>query len=198
MDIHDDTRQDVTALLRQMSAGSSEALDAMIPLVYRELRSIARRHLRREDPGHTLNTTALVHEAYLRLVDVRRVEWQDRLHFFAMASRMMRRILINYALRHKRTKRGGGRVPVSLEQVHLPIHAHLDELLALDEALTRLAAVDERRCRVVECRFFAGLDIEETAEALDVSPGTVKRDWRLARIWLNRQLSAEPVPEDQP
>lgn len=198
MDIHDDTRPDVTALLRQMSSGSGEALDAIIPLVYRELRSIARRHLRREDAGHTLNTTALVHEAYLRLVDVRQVEWRDRLHFFAMASRMMRRVLINYARQRKRTKRGGGGVLIPLQEAHLPIHEHLDELLALDEALTRLEAVDERRCRVVECRFFAGLDIEETAEALDVSPGTVKRDWRLARMWLNRQLSAEPVPEDRP
>lgn len=198
MDIHDDARPDVTALLRQMSDGSGEALDAIIPLVYRELRSIAQRHLRREDPGHTLNTTALVHEAYLRLVDLRRVEWQDRVHFFAMASRMMRRVLINYARRRKRTKRGGGRIPVSLQEVSLPIHEHLDDLLALDQALTRLEAVDERRCRVVECRFFAGLDIEETAEALGVSPGTVKRDWRLARLWLNRQLSPEPAPEDRP
>ena len=194
MDTRDQADPDVTALLRQMSSGNGEGLDAIIPLVYRELRSIAHLHLRREDPGHTLNTTALVHEAYLRLVDVRRVEWRDRMHFFAMASRMMRRILINYARRRKQAKRGGGAVPLSLEEHDLPIEQHRDALLALDEALTRLEAVNERRCRVVECRFFAGLDIEETAEALGVSPGTVKRDWRLARVWLNHELSAESGP----
>lgn len=201
MGASDYSEPDVTALLQQMAAGSGQALDAIIPLVYRELRHIAHRHLRQENPGHTLNTTALVHEAYLQLVDVRRIEWRDRTHFFAMASRMMRRILINYARRRKRVKRGGGRTPLSLEDRDFPIDANLDELLALDEALTRLEAVDERRCRVVECRFFAGLDINETAEALDVSPGTVKRDWRLARLFLNRQLSAAslgPGAEDEP
>jgi len=196
MDASDHSEPDVTALLQQMSAGSGKALDAIIPLVYRELRHIAHRHLRHENPGHTLNTTALVHEAYLQLVDVRRIEWRDRTHFFAMASRMMRRILINFARRRKRAKRGGGRVPLSLQDRDLPIDGNLDELLALDEALTRLEAVDERRCRVVECRFFAGLDINETAEALDVSPGTVKRDWRLARLFLNRQLSTAPHGPD--
>lgn len=193
MDSRDLAEPDVTALLRQVSAGSSDALDAVIPIVYRELRSIAHRHLRREDPGHTLNTTALVHETYLRLVDVRRIEWRDRTHFFAMASRMMRRILMNYARRRKRVKRGGGRARLSLTELDLPIDENLDALLALDEALRRLEAANERRCRVVECRFFAGLDIEETAEALGVSPGTVKRDWRLARLWLNRELAAAPA-----
>ena len=191
MHASDHSEPDVTALLQQLSAGSGQALDAIIPLVYRELRSIAHRHLRHENPGHTLNTTALVHEAYLRLVDVRRVEWRDRTHFFAMASRMMRRILINYARRRKRVKRGGGQVPLALEERDLPIDGNLDDLLALDEALTRLETVDERRCRVVECRFFAGLDVGEIANALDVSTGTVKRDWRLARLWLNRELSPE-------
>lgn len=199
MDTRHDIEPNVTMLLRRMSAGSGETLDAIIPLVYRELRSIAHRHLRREDPGHTLSTTALVHEAYLRLVDVRQVEWQGRAHFFAMASRIMRRVLINYARRRKRAKRGGGRVASSLEEGELPIdQTHLDDLLALDEALARLEAVNERRCRVVECRFFSGLGIEETAEALGVSPGTVKRDWRLARLWLNRQLTAPPRPEALP
>jgi len=195
MDTRAQTDPDVTALLRQLSAGSGEALGRVIPLVYKELRSSAHRHLRREDRGHTLNTTALVHEAYLRLVDLDRIEWRDRSHFFAMASRMMRRILINYARDRKRGKRGGGRAPITLDDRDLPIDENLDELLALDEALTRLEALDERRCRVVECRFFAGLDIAETAEALGVSTGTVKRDWRLARLWLNRQLSAEAGPE---
>ena len=198
MDTRDHAEPDVTALLRQVSAGSSEALDAIIPLVYRELRSIAHRHLRREDPGHTLNTTALVHEAYLRLVDLRRIEWRDRTHFFAMASRMMRRILMNYARRRKRVKRGGGRARLSLTELDLAIDENLDDLLALDEALRGLEAANERRCRVVECRFFAGLDIGEIAEALGVSPGTVRRDWRLARLWLNRQLAAGPAIEDRP
>ena len=190
MDSRDHAQPDVTALLRQVSVGNRQAMDTIIPLVYRELRSIAHHHLRREDPGHTLNTTALVHETYLRLVDLRRIEWQHRTHFFAMASRMMRRILVNYARRRKRVKRGGGRARLTLSELDLPIDENLDALLALDEALRRLEAANERRCRVVECRFFAGLSIEETAEALGVSPGTVKRDWRLARLWLNRQLAA--------
>jgi RNA polymerase sigma-70 factor (ECF subfamily) len=181
MDTRDHADPDLTGLLRQLSAGNSEALDAIIPLVYRELRSIAHRHLRREDPGHTLNTTAL---------DLRRIEWRDRTHFFAMASRMMRRILVNYARRRKRVKRGGGRARVPLTELDLPIDENLDALLALDEALRRLESANERRCRVVEYRFFAGLSIEETAEVLGVAPGTVKRDWRLARLWLNRQLAA--------
>lgn len=189
MDSRDHAQPDVTALLRQVSVGNRQAMDTIIPLVYRELRSIAHHHLRREDPGHTLNTTALVHETYLRLVDLRRIEWQHRTHFFAMASRMMRRILVNYARRRKRVKRGGGRARLALSELDLPIDENLDALLALDEALRRLEAANERRCRVVECRFFAGLSIEETAEALGVSPGTVKRDWRLARLWLNRQLA---------
>jgi RNA polymerase sigma factor (TIGR02999 family) len=193
MHTRDHAEPDVTALLRQVTAGNSEALDTIISLVYRELRSIAHRHLRREDPGHTLNTTALVHETYLRLVDLRRIEWRDRTHFFAMASRMMRRILVNYARGRKRVKRGGGRVRLSLTETDLPIDEDLDALLALDEALKRLEAANERRCRVVEYRFFAGLSIEDTAEALGVSPGTVKRDWRLARLWLNRQLAPEPA-----
>lgn len=193
MDTYDQGGPDLSTLLREASAGQSEALHAIIPLVYRELRSIAHSHLRRENEGHTLQTTALVHEAYLRLVDVRHIEWRDRAHFFAMASRMMRRVLINYARDRKRIKRGGGRAPLALDERDLPVDDNVDDLLALDEALTRLQRMNERRCRVVECRFFAGLGIEETAEALDVSPGTVKRDWRLARLWLNRELAAVPA-----
>lgn len=168
-------------------------MDALVPLIYEELRDLARRHLVREDTGHTLNTTALVHEAYVRLVDVERVQWQDRTHFFAVASRVMRRVLIEYARARKRDKRGGGQVPLPLEERDLPVEANLDELLALDEALTRLEARKERHCRVVEHRFFAGLTVEETAQALGVSVATVKLDWRLARAWLNRELAADPA-----
>lgn len=171
-----------------MSQGDREALDALVPLVYGELRRLAHQHLRREDYGHTLNTTALVHEAYLRLVDVNRVQWRDRAHFCAMASRMMRRILINYAKMRKRDKRGGQRAQVPLEDKHLVQSQDLDDLLALDQALTRLEESSERLCRVVECRFFGGLTLDETAEALGVSVGTVKHDWRLARVWLNREM----------
>ncbi|MDT8436341.1 MAG: sigma-70 family RNA polymerase sigma factor [Gemmatimonadota bacterium] len=181
---------DVTLLLREMSRGNRDAMDDLVPLLYKELRSIAHRHLRGEDTGHTLCTTALVHEAYLRMVDVRRIEWRDRTHFLAMSSRMMRRILMNYARSRKREKRGGDRTRVQMGDCDAPFETDLENLLSLDEALSRLEAVNERRCRVVEFRFFAGLDITETAEALGVSEGTVKRDWRLARIWLNRELGA--------
>lgn len=186
-------RSDVTGLLVEMSAGKRSAMDALVPLIYEELRDLARRHLVREDTGHTLNTTALVHEAYVRLVDVERVQWQDRTHFFAVASRVMRRVLIEYARARKRDKRGGGQVPLPLEERDLPVEANLDELLALDEALTRLEARKERHCRVVEHRFFAGLTVEETAQALGVSVATVRLDWRLARAWLNRELAADPA-----
>lgn len=186
-------RSDVTGLLVEMSAGKRGGMDALVPLIYEELRDLARRHLVREDTGHTLNTTALVHEAYVRLVDVERVQWQDRTHFFAVASRVMRRVLIEYARARKRDKRGGGQVPLPLEERDLPVEANLDELLALDEALTRLEARKERHCRVVEHRFFAGLTVEETAQALGVSVATVKLDWRLARAWLNRELAADPA-----
>jgi RNA polymerase sigma factor (TIGR02999 family) len=164
---------EVTQILIQIEQGDAQASALLLPAVYNELRKLAAAKLAQEKPGQTLVPTALVHEAYLRLVDVRRVEWRDRTHFFAMASRMMRRILINYARWRKRAKRDGGRAPLALDERDRPIDENLDELLALDEALTRLEAANERRCRVVECRFFAGLDIEETAEALGVSPGTV-------------------------
>jgi len=188
----DEQEVDVTALLQELSAGAPGALDALIPLVYRDLRSAAHRHLRGESPGHTLDTTALVHEAYLRLVQLQRVHWADRAHFMALASRLMRRILIDYSRMRSRQKRHGGRTRVTLTGLAGVGGVEPDDLLALDEALSELEALDERRCRVVECRFFAGLSIEEVARALDVSPGTVKRDWRLAREWLNQRLAAEP------
>lgn len=184
---------DIRVLLREMSAGSEEALDELIPLVYDELRAIAHHHVVRESSPEVLDSTALVHELYLRLVEICRVEWRDRSHFLAVASRLMRRILIDHARRRHRAKRGGDRIRITFIAGHAWIDPNLDELLALDEALTRLEAFDERRCRVVECRFFLGLTINETAATLRVSPGTVKRDWRLAREWLERELDdSEP------
>jgi RNA polymerase sigma factor (TIGR02999 family) len=160
-----------------------------MPVVYHELRRIAHAQLRGERAGHTLNTTALVHEAYLKLVGVDRVEWRDRAHFCAAAAGAMRRILIDYARARKRVKRGGE------DAVQVPLAEGLDvaverseDFLALDEALTRLQAQNERQSRVVECRCFAGLSVEETAAALDISPATVKRDWDFSRAWLNREL----------
>jgi RNA polymerase sigma factor (TIGR02999 family) len=190
---------EVTELLIELSRGRREALDRLVPLVYDELRRIAHQHLRGERAGHTLNTTALVHEAYLKLIDIQRVDWRSSTHFFATASRAMRRILIDYARTRRREKRGGDNA------VHVPLDEAADipmdqaeDLIALDEALTRLEALDERQCRVVECRFFTGLTIEETAEALGVSPATVKLDWAMSRAWLNRELRSregDPAPD---
>lgn len=183
-------RPDITELLRELSQGRSDALDRLMPIVYQELRRIAHAQLGRERHGHTLSTTGLVHEAYLRLVNVRQVQWRDRAHFFAMAARLMRRILIDYARARKRAKRGGDGVPVSLaEAVDIAAPAAVDDLLALDQALTRLEAQGERQCRVVECRYFAGLSLEETAAVLGTSVATVKRDWTFSRAWLNRELA---------
>lgn len=180
---------DTTQLLRELSRGRREALDGLMPLVYEELRRIAHAQLRRERPGHTLSTTAVVHEAYLRLIDIEQVEWQDRAHFFAMAARVMRRILIDYARAKKREKRGGGAVHVPLaEALDVPAR-QAEDLVALNEALERLEALSERHCRVVECRCFVGLSVEETAAVLGTSPATVKRDWAFSRAWLNRELT---------
>ncbi len=179
---------EVTRLLKKLTQGDTRAMDRLVPIIYGELREIAHRQLVKEKPGHTLSTTALVHEAYLKLSDLNRVEWQDRTHFFAVAARAMRRILIDYAVKRKAQKRGGERRKVSLDQVDLFDQERSDDLLALDEALRRLSELDERQGRVVECRFFAGMSIEDTAEALQVSPATVKRDWTVARAFLNREL----------
>jgi RNA polymerase sigma factor (TIGR02999 family) len=179
---------DINRLVREVSEGRRDALDRLVPIVYDELRRIAHGQLRRERAGHTLNTTALVHEAYLRLLNVQQVQWLDRAHFFATAARVMRRVLIDYARARQREKRGGGAVPVSLtDALDLPT-APPDDLLELDEALTRLEALGERQYRVVECRCFGGLSVEETAAVLGVSAATVKRDWTFARAWLNREL----------
>lgn len=178
----------VTRSLQALSQGHREALDGLMPVVYEELRRIAHRQLRSERAGHTLNTTGLVHEAYLRLVDIRQVDWRDKAHFFAMAARAMRRVLIDYARTRNREKRGGDDVRVSLSEAGLAAIEYSEDLLALDEALSRLERYDARQCRVIEYRCFAGLTIEETATVMETSAATVKRDLAFARAWLNREL----------
>lgn len=185
-----DSRHDITGLLLAWRAGDQSALHRLFPLVYAELRGIAHRQLRGERSGHTLGTTALVHEAYLRLVDQTRVQWADRAHFFGVAAGAMRRILIDQARRRGARKRGAAPRRMSLDEVPIPIEERAETLLALDEALTELTAVDERIGRVVECRFFGGLTEEETADALGVTARTVRRDWTKAKGWLKRHLEA--------
>jgi RNA polymerase sigma-70 factor (ECF subfamily) len=179
---------DITGVLRELSAGRPGALDRLIPQVYAALHRIAHDQLRREREGHTLSTTALVHEAYLKLVGLRDVTWQDRAHFFAVAARVMRRVLIDYARSKARDKRGGRAVRVPLADAADVAIASAEDLMDLDEALARLEAINERQVRVVECRCVAGLSVEETAAALGTSAATVKRDWAFARAWLNREL----------
>jgi RNA polymerase sigma factor (TIGR02999 family) len=181
----------VTNLLLAWRAGDEEALARLTPLVQQELQRIARRCLRGERPDYSLPPTALVHEAYLRLVDTQRVNWQNRSHFLAVAARLMRRVLVDAARSRRRAKRGGGAVQVSLSEQILTTEQSCD-LLRLDDALEALAALDPRRSKVVELRFFGGLDVKETAAALDVSPDTVMRDWKLARAWLRRELQRAP------
>ena len=192
-----DSPPNVTELLALAAAGDRTALDRAFPLVYRELQRLASRQLRREDVGHTLGTTALVHEAYLRLVDQTRGEWRDRAHFLALAATAMRRILVDHARRHHAAKRGAAARPVSLDAPDaldaLTVDARAELLVDLDEALARLATLDARQARVVECRFFGGLTEEETAEALGIGLRTAKRDWAKARSWLYQALHPESV-----
>jgi RNA polymerase sigma factor (TIGR02999 family) len=181
----------VTELLRAAGKGRRTALDELLPLVYSALRQAARRKLAGENRGHTLSTTDLVHEAYLKLVRLDRIEWQGRAHFLAVAAQSMRNILVDHAMRKKADKRGGRQNRVSLSEAVGATEAASDsDLVALDGALQRLAAIDARQCRVVECRVFAGMSVEETAEALGVSPASIKRDWTVARAWLNRELGS--------
>ena len=177
-----------TALLRAWGAGDAAALEQLIPLVHDELKRLARRFMGGERAGHTLQPTALVNEAYLRLVDLRQMRWQDRAHFLAMAARLMRRILVDAARSKGYRKRGGDARRVSFDEALIVTDAPGEDLVALDEALTHFAAVSPRRAEVVELRFFGGLSVGETAEALKVSPETVKRDWKLAKVWLLREL----------
>ncbi len=182
---------EITQLLRAWSAGDSQALEKLTPLVYGELHRTAERYMARERPGHTLQTTALVHEVYVRLVDVGKVDWQDRAHFLAVCARLMRRILTDFARARRTRKRGGDTPELSLDEKLYVTSEPAADLVALDDALNRLAGVDERKSEVVELRFFGGLTEEETAGVLKVSEETVKRDWRLAKLWLLREMKTE-------
>jgi RNA polymerase sigma factor (TIGR02999 family) len=180
---------DVTQALLDLSSGDRSALDRLLPVIYDHLHRLAERELRRERADHTLSPTALVHEAYLKLVQLDRISWQGRNHFFGACSQVMRRILISYARMKRAGKRGGGAAEmVTLENAMVAAVERPDDLIALDEALARLALLNERQARVIECRFFGGMDVEQTADALGISPATVKRDWVTARAWLNREL----------
>ncbi|MDX6712088.1 MAG: hypothetical protein QOH96_3104 [Blastocatellia bacterium] len=180
---------EITTLLVDWGKGDKNALDRLFPLVERELHRLAHSYMRREDPDHTLQTTALINETYLRLIDQNRVQWQNRAHFFGIAAQIMRRILSNYARDQKRAKRGGGAVQVSLSRAAVLSNEKTTELIALDEALKKLAIEDERKSQVVELKYFGGLSVEEIAEVLDVSAITVMRDWKYARAWLSREIS---------
>lgn len=180
--------QQVTELLLTWSQGDESALEKLMPVVYQELRRLAHRYMRGERAAHTLQTTALVNEAYLRLVDGKQVNWQDRAHFFAVSARLMRRILVDWARSRESQKRGGTPQQVTLDEALIVSGGRGEDLVALDEALRALAKVDPRKSETVELRFFGGLSVEETAEVLKVSPDTVLRDWRLAKLWLLRQL----------
>jgi len=179
---------DITGLLVDWNNGDMAALEKLLPLVERELHRLAHAYMRREDPNHTLQTTALIHETYMRLVDQRRVQWQNRAHFFGIAARIMRRILLNYARDQNRLKRGGKAIHVSLSEACILPSETDREIIALDDALTRLEALDERKAKVVELRFFGGLTVEEVAEVLKVSTVTVMRDWSFAKAWLSREM----------
>lgn len=180
---------EVTGLLQAWSAGDEEALQKLTPLVYRELHRAARHYMAGERTGHTLQATALINEVYLRLVDARRMDWQNRAHFFGICAQLMRRILTDFARSRRYQKRGGGAIPVPLDEALVVGSQPDSDLVALDDALKRLAMLDERKGRVVELRFFGGLDVKEIAEVLKVSKETVMRDWKLAKVWLLRDLS---------
>lgn len=185
------TQESVTDLLRAWRNGDDEALNRLMPLIHDELHKIAEHALRRERRNHTLQTTAVLNEAFLKLVEQKRVEWQDRNHFFAVAAKLMRRILMDYARKHHADKRGGPDVKLSLDDIDAPAVVRAASLIALDDAMESLAASDRRKARVVELRFFGGLSVEETAEALDIHKATVVRDWEFAKAWLHRELSRE-------
>jgi RNA polymerase sigma factor (TIGR02999 family) len=183
---------EITQLLRAWSEGDDQALAKLTPLVYTELHRMAHRYMRQEKSNHTLQTTALINEAYVRLIDWKNVRWQNRAHFFGIAARLMRRILVDFARSRNYAKRGGGaRVTVSLDEAAAVSRDRAREILALDEALQSLAVIDPRKSQIVELRFFGGLSLEETAEVLRVSSRTVLREWDLAKAWLNRELNAE-------
>lgn len=187
-----DKTNEITDQLIAWSNGDAAALDKLIPVVYQELRRMADQYLRREDLSHSLQPTALVHEAYLRLIDQTKVEWQNRAHFFGVAAQMMRRILIDHAKTKHRLKRGGTAIKVSLDENVNISQERAAELIALDDALQELAQMDERKSRIVELRYFGGLSVDETAQVLGISDKTVMRDWNLAKAWLYQQLTPTP------
>jgi RNA polymerase sigma factor (TIGR02999 family) len=181
---------EITRILKSWSGGNREAVDDLMPLVYDELHKVAQQYLRRQRTDHTLQPTALVNEAYLKLIDISDVEWQDRAHFFAFASQVMRHILVDYARGQAREKRGGGAQKLSLDEAISYSKETEVDLLALDEALSELAAIDEKQGKIVELRFFGGLTVEETGVVLRISPATVKREWRIAKAWLFKRMRA--------
>ena len=185
------TPEQVTGLLVEWSNGDREAYDKLVPLVYKELHRLAHHYMSRESAGRTMQTTELVNEAYLRLVDQKSVRWQNRAHFFAISAEMMRRILVDHARRRRYRKRGGGARKITLDETAVVAGGRSADLVALDEALKKLSAFDPRKARVVELRFFGGLSVEETAEVLGVSPNTVIRDWSTARAWLYKAVAGE-------
>ena len=185
----DKSEADVTQLLQRVSSGGAEALDELIQVVHGELRRQAARYLRRERQNHTLQPTALVNEAFMKLVDQRKVRWQNRAHFFGVAAQAMRRIVIDHARARQRIKRGGVQHAVTLDEAMIAEESRSIDVLALDQALTRLAQLDERQARIVELRYFAGLSVEETAEVTGLSPATIKREWAMARAWLHAELT---------
>ncbi|HKV42051.1 MAG TPA: sigma-70 family RNA polymerase sigma factor [Blastocatellia bacterium] len=184
-----DSKNEITQLLARLKSGDQEAFEGLFAAVYDELRRLASSYMRRERSGHTLQTTALVNEAYMRLVGDRQIPWASRLHFFALAAKIMRQILIDHARSRKVAKRGGGAVKLSLDEALIVSDERAAELVALDDALGELAKIDERQSQIVELRFFGGLTIEETAHFLSISPDTVLRDWKVAKAWLYRELT---------
>ena len=189
-------RSEITALLSTAESGGADAIERMVPLIYGELHAMAHRQLGREAAGHTLQTTALVHEAYLKLVEGADAGRRGRTYFFAAAGRAMRQVLVDHARRRNAGKRGAGVQPLTLDEAQLAVDAFAVELIDLDRALTRLAQLDARYVRVIECRYFAGLSVEDTAEALGISPRTVKYDWAFARAWLYDALCDQPNPSE--
>lgn len=189
----DDSSRDITSLLVEWSDGDQSALDRLLPLVERELHRLAHNYMRRENRNHTLQTTALVNEAYLRLVDQKKTRWQNRAHFFGIAATIMRRFLINYVRDQKRQKRPGSAVQVSLSEVAVISFAKAEDLIALDQSLEKLSQIDQRKARVVELRHFGGLTVQETAEVLGISEITVNRDWTFAVAWITREMGCQTV-----
>jgi RNA polymerase sigma factor (TIGR02999 family) len=184
--------EEITQLLMNWSQGDKAALDQLVPLVYPELRRLAKRHMNRENPAHTLQTSALINEAYLKLVDQQNVHWQNRAHFFAVAAQVMRHILVDHARTRNYAKRGGGASKLPLDEAAAVTERRAAELIALDDALRDLARLDERRSQIIELRFFGGLSLEETAEVMNISPSTVQREWRAAKAWLHHTIGNQP------